>query len=217
MEREGESAAEPGEQVASPEEVRDALRGLSDPAQRRLAKAAHLFLRMYPVLARQVEPQELLNMAVEAALKPNGRKWPKHRIDIVRFLAEAMRSIAFDEARKLRGGIRLIPETDLQVPGSDQPPGSLLESLGETAPSAEDIRLEEEKEAKAQAALAVFRAQVAADDPKISQLLELRLQGFSKASIRKQLNLGDKAFWTADRRLTRRIEELLTRLKDDDS
>src|SRR5687767_12172841 len=116
MEPEGESPVQPGERVASPDEVRDAVRNLSEPAHRRLAKAAHAFLRLYPDLARQVEPQELLGMAVEAALKPKGRKWPKHRVDIVRFLAEAMRSIAFDEARKLKGGIRLIPETDLQAP-----------------------------------------------------------------------------------------------------
>ena len=32
-----------------------------------------------------------------------------------------------------------------------------------------------------------FRAQLAADDNEISQILELRLQGFSKAEIRKQL------------------------------
>lgn len=109
MEPEGESSAEPGEPVASPDEVRDAVRNLSEPAHRRLGKAARAFLRLYPELARQVEPQELVDMAVEAALKPNGRKWPKHRVDIVKFLAEAMRSIAFDEARKLKGGIRLIP------------------------------------------------------------------------------------------------------------
>ena len=217
MEPEGESSAEPGEPVASPDEVRDAVRDLSEPAHRRLAAAAHAFLRLYPELARQVEPQELLNMAVEAALRPNGRKWPKHRVDIVKFLAEAMRSIAFDEARKLKTGIRLIPETDLQAPGGDQPAGSVLETLGECSPGAEDLRVELEKEAKAQAALVVFLAQLAADDNEISRILELRLQNFSKADIRKQLGLSDKAFWTADRRLARRIEELPNRLKDDDS
>lgn len=217
MEQEGESSAEPGEPVASPDEVRDAVRNLSDPAQRRLAAAAHAFLRLYPDLARQVDPKELVNMAVESALKPNGRKWPKHRVDIVKFLAEAMRSIAFDEARKLKGGVRLVPETDLQTPGSEQPAGSLLESLGEPTPSPEELRLELEKEAKAQAALAVFRVQLAAADNEISRILELRLQSFSKAEIRAHLKLSDKAFWTADRRLTRRIEELLKRLKDDDS
>ena len=217
MELEGESSAQPGEPVASPDEVRDAVRNLSEPGHRRLGKAARAFLRLYPELARQVEPQELVDMAVGAALKPNGRKWPKHRVDIVKFLAEAMRSIAFDEARKLKGRIRLIPEADLQAPGSDQPAGSVLESLAEATPGAEELRLELEKEAKAQAALAVLRAQLATEDKEISQILELRLQGFSKAEIRKQLRLSDKTFWTADRRLTRRIEELLTRLKDDDS
>lgn len=217
MEPEGESSAQPGEPVASPDEVRDALRNLSEPGHRRLAKAAHAFLRFYPELARQIEPQELVHMAVEAALKPNGRKWPKHRVDIVKFFAEAMRSIAFDEARKLKGGNRLIPETDLLPSDNDQPAGSVLDALAEPTPGAEELRLEQEKEAKAQAALALFRAQLAAGDKEISQILELRLRGLSKAEIRRQLGLNDKVFWTADRRLNRRIEELLTRLRNDDS
>ena len=218
MESGGESSGQPGEAVASPDEVRDAVRDLSEPAHRRLAKAAHAFLRLYPDLARQVEPQELVDMAVEAALRPKGRKWPKHRVDIVKFLAEAMRSIAFDEARKLKSGTqpRLIPETDLQAPGSDQTVGSVLESLAEPTPGAEELRLELEKEAKAQARLALVRAQLAAEDKQISQILERRLQGFSKAEIRRQLGMSDTAFWTADRRLTRRIEELIEQLRDYD-
>ena len=212
-----EPQPDPGEPVASPDEVRDALRNLSEPAHRRLAKAGRVFLRLYPELARQVEPQELVDMAVEAALKPSGRKWPKLRVDIVKFLAEAMRSIAFDEARKLKGGIRLIPETDLQAPGSDQPVSSVLESLSEPTPGAEELRIAQEEEAKAQAVLALFRAKLAVEDKEISQILERWLQGLSKAEIRKRLGVTDKAFWTADRRLTRRIEELITRLKDDDS
>ncbi len=217
MASDDEDRPDPSEPVASPDEVHDAVRDLSDPAHRRLAKAARAFLRFYSELERQIEPQELVDMAVEAALKPNGRKWPKQRVDIVKFLAEAMRSIAFDEARKLKGGTRLVPETDLQAPGSDEPGGSVLDALAEPTPGAEELRLEQEKEANAQAVLALFRAQLAVEDKEISQILELRLQGLSKAGIRKQLGMADKAYWTADRRLTRRIEELLTRLKNDDS
>ena len=158
-------------------------------------------------------------MAVVAALKPDGRKWPKHRVDIVKFLAEAMRSVASNEARRLKTGTQtpLVPETDLRVPGSDQPAGSVLESLAEPIPGAEEVLLEQEKEAKAQARLALFRAQLAAEDKEISQILELGLQGVSKAEIRKQLGMSNTAFWTADRRLSRRIEQLIERPKDDDS
>jgi DNA-directed RNA polymerase specialized sigma24 family protein len=217
MASDDEDQPDPSEPVASPDEVRDAVRALSEPAHRRLAKSARAFLRLYSELERQIEPQELVGMAVEAALKPNGRKWPKQRVDIVKFLAEAMRSIAFDEARKLKGGTRLVRETDLQAPGSDEPAGSVLDALAEPTPDSEELRLAQEKEAKAQAVLALFRAKLAVEDKQISQILELRLQGLSKADIRKQLGMADKAFWTADRRLTRRIEELLTRLRNDDS
>ena len=129
-----------------------------------------------------------------------------------------MRSIAYNEARKLESGTqpRLVPETDLRTPGSDEPAGSLLESLAEPTPGAEEVHLEREKEAKAQATLALVRAQLAAEDKQISQILELRLQDVSKVEIRRRLGMSDTAFWTADRRLTRRIEELLERLKNDD-
>jgi hypothetical protein len=218
MESEGDSSAQPGEVLASPDEVRDAVRDLSEPAHRRLAKAAHAFLQFHPELGRQIEPQELVDMAVQAALQPDGRKWPKHRVDIVKFLAEAMRSIVFNEARKLESGTRvhLVSEIDLRAHGSDEPAGSLLESLAEPTPGAEQLRLDQEKEAKAQATLALVRAQLAAEDKEISQILELRLQGVSKLEIRRRLGMGDTAFWTVDRRLTRRIQELLERLKNDD-
>lgn len=219
MESEDDSSAQPGEAVASTDEVRDAVRDLSDPDHRRLGKVGHVLLRQYPELARQIEAKELLNMAVVASLDPNGRKWPKQRVDIVKFLAEAMRSIAFNAARKLRSGteISMIPEADLRTPGSDQPPGSVLEALSEPVAGVEAELLGREEQARKEARLAVFRAQLAAEDSEISKILELRLQGFSKAEIRKQLGMTDSTYWTADRRLTRRIEQFLERSRDDET
>lgn len=158
-------------------------------------------------------------MAVAASLEPNGRKWPKHRVDIIKFLAEAMRSIAFNEARKLESGTqpRLVSETDLQPAGDEARAGSVLESLAEPTPGEEELRLQAEREARNQGRLAVFRAQLAAGDRLISQIFEFRLRGHSKAQIREQLGMNDKDFWTADRRLTRRIEELIEQLENDDS
>ncbi len=219
MESDDDSLAKPGEVVASTDEVCDAVRDLSDPDQRRLAKVGGVLLRHYPELARQWEPRELLHMAVIAALDPNGRKWPKQRVDIVKFLAEAMRSIAFNAARKIKGGteISLIPESDLRATGGEDRPGSVLESLGEAEAGVEADLIGREDEAKKEASLAVFRAQLAAEDEKISRILELRLQGFSKAEIRKQLGMSDTTYWTADRRLSRRIEQFLEKLKNDES
>jgi len=158
-------------------------------------------------------------MAVAAALDPKGRKWPKQRVDIIKFLAEAMRSITYNEARKLESGTqpRLVPETDLQSTGDEASTGSVLEPLLEPVPGAEELLIEAEREARNQARLTVFRAQLATGTRQIGEIFERRLQGFSKVEIREQLGMSDKDFWTADRRLTRRIEELLKQLENDDT
>ena len=158
-------------------------------------------------------------MAVMASLEPDGRKWPKHRIDIVRFLAEAMRSIAFNEARKLKSGTQpdLVSETDLQNHDNDRAAGSVLESLAAPTPGSDDVLLERERQAKRQAKVALLRAQLAAENREISRIFELGLENLSKADIRQRLGMTDTAFWTADRRLTRRIEQLMEHWDEDDS
>jgi len=207
----------PGEPLASPDEVRDAVRNLSDPADRRLMKAARLFMRFHPQLANHYEPRDLLHMAVLAALAGD-RKWRKTRVDFVKFLAEAMRSIAFNEARKLKGGdqLHLVSEQELRIPGSEGRGHSPFENIADPSPGPENQLANREKEARLQTKLALVKAQLA-DDPEIAQIFEFQRQGISKRDIRHKLGMTDTQFWSADRKLARRIEQILERLKDNDS
>ncbi len=218
METKGESQGDAGEPAASLDEVRDAVHSLSDPDHRRLEKAAYLFFRFHPALWDLYEPKDLLINAVHSALSGE-RKWPKKRVDIAKFLVEAMRSIAWNDARKLRDGTlpRFVSEQDLQVVDEDgNRSSSPLEDLGEKSPSVEEEMLDKEHKAKGQANLALVRVQLAVD-PDVLKIFDLYLQGLSKRVVRRRLGMTDGQFWSADRQLNRRIEQILKHLEDNET
>jgi hypothetical protein len=211
-----EPQPDPGEPVASPDEVRDALRGLSEPDHRRLAKAARLFMRFHPALAGEYEAGDLLQMAVLAALQGT-RKWPKNRVAFVKFLAETMRSIASNESRKLRKGMQThtLPEGEGGSADVDVREADALESTVSKMSNPEQALLQKEHEAERLTKIALLRAQLA-DDQEIARIFELQLAGLSKRAIRERLGMDSTRFWSADRRLTRRIEQLIQRLRTHD-
>ena len=211
-----EPQPDPGEPVASPDEVRDALRSLSEPDHRRLTKAARLFMRFHPILAGEHEAGDLLQIAVLAALQGT-RKWPKNRVDFVKFLAEAMRSIASNESRRLCEGMQThtVPETEGRSADVDVREADALESAVSSTSNPEQVLLQKEHDAERLTKIALLRAQLA-DDQEIARIFELQLAGLSKREIRERLGMDSTRFWTADRRLTRRIEQIIERLRTHD-
>lgn len=212
-----EPQPDPGEPVASPDEVSAALRDLSDPDHRRLQKAAKLFMRFHPILAREYEADDLLQMASLAALQGT-RKWPKNRVKFVKFLAETMRSIASNESRKLQEGMLAdaTPGVEGRSADVDVREADALEGAVSATPDPEEALLQKEHEAGRLTKIALLRAQLA-DDQKIARIFELQLEGLSKREIRERLGMDSIRFWTADRRLTRRIEQIIERLRTHDS
>lgn len=217
MASEEEPQPAPGEPVASPDEVCDALRSLSEPDFRRLDKAARLFMRFHPVLAREYEAGDLLQMAVLATLQGT-RKWPKNRVALVKFLAEAMRSIASNESRKLHEGMQAhtVLEGEDVSADVDAREANALGSAVSAPPDPEQALLQKEHEAERLTKIALLRAQLA-DDQEITRIFELQLEGLSKREIRERLGMDNTRFWTADRRLMRRIEQIIERLRTHDS
>jgi hypothetical protein len=184
-----EPQPDPGEPVASPDEVRDALRGLSEPDHRRLAKAARLFMRFHPALAGEYEAGDLLQMAV----------------------------LASNESRKLREGMQThtLPEGEGGSADVDVREADALESTVSKMSNPEQALLQKEHEAERLTKIALLRAQLA-DDQEIARIFELQLAGLSKRAIRERLGMDSTRFWSADRRLTRRIEQLIQRLRTHD-
>src|SRR6266545_1988062 len=82
--------------VRSREEIESAIDALTPADWVRLEKIAYLIARRYAHISR-VEPQDLRQEALIRAL--DTRNCPTN-VDIIRFLAEAMRSIAHGELEK---------------------------------------------------------------------------------------------------------------------
>jgi hypothetical protein len=216
MESDDESQPDPGEPVANPDEVRAALRDLSVPHHQRLMKAANLLMRFHPVLADDYEAGDLLQMAAEAALRGT-RKWPRSRVDFVKFLAETMRSIASNESRKLKQGMHahLAPKGQGDSAEPEARKADPVESVVSEAPGPEEALVEKQDEAERVTKLTLLRVQLA-DDKEIAEIFELQLKGLSKREIRDRLGMDSRRFWSADRRLTRRIEQIIGRFHDHD-
>ena len=93
--------SEPVSSTLSRDEIEKAIRSLSDADSIRLQKVA----RYYCHRRSHHHPDDLLQEAFERAID-GSRNCPRH-VDIVRFLAQAMRSIASDTTKALHKQPRL--------------------------------------------------------------------------------------------------------------
>ena len=95
--------------VRSREEVAAAICALTDAQKARLRKVAQSYAWLYPLGA-----DDLLSETIARAIT-GSRQCPKD-VDVVKFLAEAMRSIADAESKKIENQVEIVP---LVLPGSD--------------------------------------------------------------------------------------------------
>ncbi len=106
--------------VRTHEEIADAIRALTLAQWARLRKVAARY-------AYAMTAEDLLQEAFRRALEDNGRNCPSH-VDVVRFLAEVMRSIADGEMEKAKNRPVLVPIANYgdQEDGAEDPPDSAL-------------------------------------------------------------------------------------------
>lgn len=184
----------------TPGEFACAIRDLSDADWIRLRQVATIYARN-PV----IEPDDLLQEAFHRAL--DGRRKCPVRVDLVRFLAEAMRSIADgelersgarrrsndeDEARKREVAPRLVP---IANHGGDEP-----------AVDPPDPGLDPEQRAVSGQEAAAMRACLVSlfEDDEIAQvILEGMMEGIDGEELRELTDL-DKTAYQSKRRLIRR-------------
>jgi RNA polymerase sigma factor (sigma-70 family) len=173
--------------VLSPAEVKEAIDGLLDAAWLRLRKVAHALARH-----RGLEAEDLLQEAFVRAME-GSRQCPRD-VEVVRFLAEAMRSIASD-ALKAR---RRSPEG--HASGSDDQ--DMLESVPDHGPTAEE-RLESAQETALQrrAVLELF-----ADDATAQLMVEGMMLGMGGEELRELVDLTPTEFASKRRFMRRRID-----------
>jgi DNA-directed RNA polymerase specialized sigma24 family protein len=165
----------------SRDELEDAIRNLSSADWGRLRKIAASYAR-----SRPIEDEDLLQEAFRRTLG-GGRKWPAG-LDLVRFLAGAMKSIAHGELEKAEVRPTLVP---LPNDGGVDPP--------HPAPSPEQAFAADQDAAAIKAAiLHLFE-----EDPTAQIIVEGIMEGMEGEELRELTEL-DKTTYQSKRRYIRR-------------
>lgn len=167
----------------SRDEIVEAIRALSNADWVRLRQVANLYARP------SITADDLLQEAFARAM--DGRHCPVH-VDVVRFLAEAMRSIAHGEQEKVANRMVF-----LSAESGDRQKAVLLQP--DPAGSAEDRALDAEYAQRIRTQLfSLFD-----DDPTARDILECLMEGLTAEEIRELTDL-DKTAYASKRKLIRR-------------
>ncbi len=143
---------------------------------------------------RPIEPDDLLQEAMARAI--DSRVCPAH-VDVVKFLAEAMRSIAHGEGEKAEHKLVLVP-----VPKTGDYVREAL-AVPDPAPSAEASLISEENAAGIRKALlALFD-----DDPQARDIMEGTMEDMTADELRKLTGLSQTAYDSKRRLIRRRIDK----------
>jgi DNA-directed RNA polymerase specialized sigma24 family protein len=177
--------------VRSRDEITGMIRALTDAQWVRLRKASVYFAWIYDLSA-----DDLLQEAFCRALA-GGRQCPIE-VDVVRFLAQAMRSIANGESDKVENQIETVP---VVLPGT---PASGAVELQDSSDSQEETMIAvETAEATRQAFLGLFP-----DDPQARDLVDGILAGYQGEELRALTDLDEKKYASKRRFMRRTIDKL---------
>lgn len=187
----------PGEPAIShllPNEVADAIRGLPEAGWIRLRKIAVAFCRNKPL-----DPDDLLQEAFVRAL--GDRQCPRH-VDVIRFLAETMRSIVSDSAK----GQKRRDARTLHAP----PDMRLVPMTGEGVTEPEDDSLPIEDQLASHQEVARIREAIItlfADDVEAQVIVEGMMEEVDGEELRSLTDLDTRAFASKRRLVRRRIDK----------
>ena len=175
--------------LRTPDEVARAIQELSDADWNRLDKVAARYARN-----GLIESNDLLQEAFLRAL--DGRRNCPADVDPVKFLAEAMRSIADGESEKSEGRPQLVP---IANHGGDEiavdPPDSSLDP---------EQRADSGQEA---AAIKACLVSLFKDDEIAQVILEGMMEGIEGEELRELTDLGKTAYQSKRKVIRRRIDK----------
>jgi hypothetical protein len=203
-----ETGNAPNDELATDDDIRDAIETLTEDDTLRLRKAAQGFL----LGTEYRDPYDLINEAVVRAMDgtmgDQGRHWPKRRVPFVAFMIMTMMSIA-DGSRESH----LMSRTDrlegLALEGESA--DHVLDYLGFSTQSVEDEALDAEEEAAA-----IARAKVDADrieamfaeDQQVAWLVMCIKEGKSPAKARELAGFTTTEYDAIRKRLRRGAAKL---------
>ncbi len=173
----------------SREEIAEAIEGFSPADWVRLRRVARHYAR-----SLVIEADELLQEACTRAFE--SRTCPAH-VDVVKFLAEAMRSIANGEGEKSEPKLRVVltpREGDQEDP---------IEQFPHPSPSAESEMLQRENNEKLRRdILALFD-----DDTIARDIVEGTMEDMNAEELRELTGLDKTAYATKRKLIRRRIDQ----------
>jgi hypothetical protein len=127
----------PIEQAASTDELDEAVNALTPVEWRRLRNYAQYLLHGLGRGAENRTWKDLVNETILAFYRPDGRRWKKDEVDIVRTITLAMRSVASMWRRKFESGADVSLESDLTVNKHGETQPYSIEQAPGWRPSAE--------------------------------------------------------------------------------
>lgn len=173
----------------SRDEIASAVRLLTAADWARLKLVARKY-----AAGRPIESDDLLQEAMQRAI--DGRVCPAH-VDVVKFLAEAMRSIAHGETEKAEHRLALVPVAKT----GDYPAEAL--AVADPKQSVEERMMSEQN-------AAVFRRDMLAlfdDDPQARDILEGTMEDMTAEELRELTGLSQTAYDSKRRLIRRRIDK----------
>ncbi len=200
-----------GDDVASLREVEAELARCSQnpSAQRRLMKGAKMILNTTTVLKARCQPEDLLQHALLALLSGR-RRWKKNRIDFLGLVFGAMKSLAYSHDKSLQTkDEHVVLERELGHRNDEEDAESFVERQGHADDSPIELLIEAEHEESYVSVLRELRLKFAVEDL-AGRILDkmIERQGFMPLDIRKALNVSERDFWSAHRRITRALDAL---------
>jgi DNA-directed RNA polymerase specialized sigma24 family protein len=168
-------------------EIAEAIRTLTPVDCVRLRKVAQRY-----AFGRPIEPEDLLQEAYMRAL--DGRHSPTN-VDVVKFLAEAMRSIAHGEAEKAENKLTLVP-----IAGDHE---SQVLSHPDPTPNAEEgLVVEQNAAIIRRSLLALF-----SDDARARDIVEGTLEDLTAEELRELTGLDETSYASKRRLIRRKIDK----------
>jgi DNA-directed RNA polymerase specialized sigma24 family protein len=177
--------------VRSCDEIAAEISAFTDAQRIRLRKVAEKYAWLYP----PGTDEDLLSEAIARALA--GTRQCPMNVNVVRFLAEVMRSIADGEMGKLENQVTL---TAVSQPGD--PVSDAVDPIDSGMNTEEKMIAAESAEAFRQAMLRLFP-----DDPQARDLLDGIMEGYEGEELRTLTSLDETGFASKRRLIRRRIDK----------
>jgi len=200
--------SEPAPDAASLAEIAQGVRQLATDklTLARLQRGALWVLMRTPMLRGACAPEDLLQTALLALLEGR-RGWKRDQVDLVGLILGTMRSLAYNNERILRDTtVQTVPMV-ASAAGEDSDARHAEFDAPSLALTPEEALLAHQDAAELDDRVNALRALWPLEDP-ARQILEHLLKGKTKRELRPLLDLSDKEYWSADRRLTRAIDAI---------